>query len=413
MAQAVKQNIGRRWLLLGALIVLVLIFFGVRALTREKLPLRVAEVVRGDLISQISTNGKVEPQTNFEAHSPTAATVRNLFVHEGDKVPAGKLLLQLNDGDTVARLASAATAVKGAKATYEAMLHGGTQEERLSLSGDLSKAKIERDQATRDLEALERLQKSGSASASEVTSARQRLNTANNQIQILEQRQGSRYAPADLDHARAALEDAQANYAAAQYVVAESNVHAPFAGTVYSLPVSRTEFVEQGKLLLQMADLTHIQVRAYFDEPELGKLAVGQPIKIVWDAKLARTWRGHIARVPSTIITYGTRNVGEVLIAVDDSDGQLLPNTNVTVTVTTQHEQNVLSIPREALHTENGQDFVYVFRNGSIHRTPVKLGTINLTQVGIVQGLKEHDVVALGSTNGQPLSNDQPSRIVN
>ena len=195
------------------------------------------------------------------------------------------------------------------------------------------------------------LQKSGSASASEVSSARQRLNSANNQIQLLEKRQGSRYGSADLDHARAALEDAQANYAAAQSVVAESDVHAPFAGTVYSLPVSRTEFVEQGKLLLQMADLNHIQVRAYFDEPELGKLAVGQPIKIVWDAKLGRTWKGHIARVPSTIIAYGTRNVGEVLIAVDDSGGQLLPNTNVTVTVTTQHEENDLEhSPRGAAH---------------------------------------------------------------
>ena len=413
MAQAVKQNIGRRWLLLGAIGVLALVFYGVRTLTREKLPLRVAEVVRGDLISQISTNGKVEPEVNFEAHSPIAATVRNLFVHEGDKVPAGKLLLELNAADAAARLAAAATAVKGAQATYDAMKRGGTQEERLSLAGDLSKARIERDNAASALDALERLQKSGSASASEVSTARQRLTSAQNQIQLLEQRQGSRYSPADLEHARAALEDAKANYAAAQSVVAESNVHSPFAGTVYSLPVSRTEFVEQGKLLLQMADLSHIQVRAYFDEPELGKLAVGQPIKIIWDAKLGRAWRGHIARVPSTIITYGTRNVGEVLIAVEDSDGALLSNTNVTVTVTTQHEKDVLSIPREALHTENGQDFVFVFRNGTIHRTPVKLGTINLTQVGIVQGLKEHDVVALGSTNGQPLSNDTPSRIVN
>jgi HlyD family secretion protein len=412
MAQAVKQNIGRRWLLLGALIVLALVFYGVRTLTREKLPLRVAEVVRGDLVSQISTNGKVEPQINFEAHSPIASTVKNLYVHEGDKVPAGKLLLELNASDALARLAAASTSVKGAQVNYDAMQHGGTQEERLSVSGDLSKAKIERDQAARDLDALERLQKSGSASSSEVTTARQRLNSANNQIQLLEQRQGSRYAPADLDHARAALEDAQANYAAANVVVAESIVHAPFAGTVYSMPVSRTEFVEQGRLLLQMADLTHIQVRAYFDEPELGKLAVGQPIKVVWDAKLGRIWNGHIARVPSTVITYGTRNVGEVLIAVDDSDGDLLPNTNVTVTVTTQHEENVLSIPREALHTESGRDFVYVYRDGSIHRTPVKLGTINLTQVGIAQGLREHDVVALGSTNGQPLSDDIPSRIV-
>ena len=64
---------------------------------------------------------RVEPQTNFEAHSPAPSTVRNLFVHEGDKVPAGKLLLELNDADSPASLAAASTAVKGARATYEAM----------------------------------------------------------------------------------------------------------------------------------------------------------------------------------------------------------------------------------------------------------------------------------------------------
>ena len=75
------------------------------------------------------------------------------------------------------------------------MKHGGTQEERISLSGDLNKAKTERDNAAHDLDALERLQKSGSASASEVTAARQRLNSAQNQIQLLEQRQGSATPP--------------------------------------------------------------------------------------------------------------------------------------------------------------------------------------------------------------------------
>ena len=43
-------------------------------------------------------------------------------------------------------------------------------------------------------------------------------------------------------------------------------------------------------------------------------------------------WHGHIERTPVTVITYGTRNVGEVLIHIDDADGQLLPDTNVTVT---------------------------------------------------------------------------------
>ncbi len=62
-----------------------------------------------------------------------------------------------------------------------------------------------------------------------------------------------------------------------------------------------------------MADLKQLRVRAYFDEPEIGHLSIGQKIRIVWDAYPGREWHGHIVLVPSTIVNYSTRNVGEVL----------------------------------------------------------------------------------------------------
>ena len=69
------------------------------------------------------------------------------------------------------------------------------------------------------------------------------------------------------------MTDAKASYQAAQAVVQQSNVRAPFAGTVYSLPVSQTEFVQQGQLLLQMADLSKLQ-SAHIKERDIGALAV-------------------------------------------------------------------------------------------------------------------------------------------
>ena len=64
--------------------------------------------------------------------------------------------------------------------------------------------------------------------------------------------------------------------------------------------------------------------------------------------------------MPTTITTYGTtRNVGESLISVDDPDGVLLPNTNVTVTVTEVRHENVLSLPREALQTKGLSNYVF------------------------------------------------------
>jgi len=156
------------------------------------------------------------------------------------------------------------------------------------------------------------------------------------------------------------------------------------------------------------ADLQHERVRAYFDEPEIGSLAVGQPIEIKWDARPGRIWHGHIDRIPVTVIHLETRTVGEVLVALDDPDGELLPDTNVTVTVTTASQQNALSVPREALHMENGKPYVFKIVNEELKRTPVVTGSYNLTQQAILSGLNDGDWVATGTTSGQPLQEGVP-----
>jgi HlyD family secretion protein len=90
---------------------------------------------------------------------------------------------------------------------------------------------------------------------------------------------------------------------------------------------------------------------------------------------------------------------------VEDAKGDLLPNTNVTVSVTTLFRPNVLSLPREALHTEGSSDFVYKIVDDRLVRTPVQVGSaVNLTRFEIDGGLNEGDVVALGATTDVDLS---------
>jgi HlyD family secretion protein len=398
-----RKQLNRRWLWSGAIVVIVMVFFATRALTREHLPVRVAQVSHQSLESRISTNGRVEPEVNYEVHSPIAAIVKAVYVRPGDVVPAGKLLLQLDDVEARAKVASAESGVKAAQAALESIMQNGTVEQRQAAMADVARGKLDRDQAQRDLAALSKLSSTGAASASEVASAQQRLATAEAGLHAAEQSAQSRYSPAELARAKAALADAEANRQAAEMVLAQTSVHAPINGTVYSLNAGATEFAESGKLLLEMADLHRERVRAYFDEPEIGRLAVGQKVEIKWDAKPGMLWHGHIDRVPITVITYGTRTVGEVIVHVDDVDGQLLPDTNVTVTAITSSESNVLSMPREALHSENGKSYVFRVENDELQRTPVTIGTMNLAQVAIVTGLKDGDWVATGTTNGQPL----------
>jgi len=407
MAEDQKQS-GRLWLWLGSGVLLIIVFFSARYFMRDRLPVREARVTHQTLINTVSTNGRVEPLQNYEIHSPLAATVKAVFVQPGDYVPAGKLLLQLDDVQARARVASAQSGVTAARAALDAATHNGTPLERQNASADIARTRIDRDQARHDLDALLKLKATGAASAGEVASAQQRLDSAEAGQHAAEESAHVRYSPSDLDRARAALADAEANLAVARDVLAKTAPRAPAAGTVYSLNTNRSEFAEEGKQLIQLADLHKERVRAYFDEPEIGQLAVGQKIQIKWDAKPGHVWQGHIVRTPVTVITYGTRNVGEAIVDIDDADGELLPDTNVTVNVTLSSEPNALSVPRQALHVENGKPFVYKVVGDSLVRTPVVTGTPNLTFAPILSGLEEGDVVATGTTNGLPLQEGVP-----
>ena len=199
--------------------------------------------------------------------------------------------------------------------------------------------------------------------------------------------------------------------AAAQSSYDSFNIRTPKAGTVYSIPVSTYDFVPAGENLVDVADLNKIQIHAYFDEPEIGKLAVGQAVKITWDAKPNQTWHGHISIAPTTVITYGTRNVGECIITVDDARGDLLPNTNVVVTVTTAQRFNALSIPaRRSTPKEATSSTASSTTNSSA--PPFRSACVNLIRAEITSGLTEKDTVVLSAVNNRELSNGLPVKIV-
>jgi HlyD family secretion protein len=368
-------------------------------------------VSRQLLVNNISTNGRVEPLLNYPISSPIATTVKAIYVQQGDQVPAGKLLLALDDVQARARVASAESGVKSAQAALEAATHNGSSQERQASAADIEKARIDRDQARHDLDALTSLKSTGAASASEVAAAQGRFDTAEASLNAAQQGSQSRYAPVDVARAQAALADAEANLAAARDVEAKTAAHAPIAATVYSVNVAGSDFVEEGRLLMKLADLHSLRVRAYFDEPLIGQLAVGQPVQIKWDGdpRSGHVWTGHVVRTPTTVVQYTTRTVGETIIDIDGGDGGLLPDTNVTVTVTTSREPNTLTVPREALHVENGgKPFVYKIVDDELVRTPVTVGVPSLIWAPITSGLQEGDVVATGSTNGLPLQEGVP-----
>ena len=174
------------------------------------------------------------------------------------------------------------------------------------------------------------------------------------------------------------------------------------------------QFVQRGDKLVEMADLTTLQVKAYFDEPELNILRIGLPVVITWEGKPGASWHGHVIQLPANIITYMSRHVGTPIISVDDRSSGLLPNMNVLVAVTTEHLDNVLKIPHEALqYSDHTGYFVFVVTGDRLRRTPVKVRISNPREVQVSEGLTEGQPVALSMPNYGSFNDDEAVRIVN
>lgn len=394
----------RRWWITALAIAAAVVILAAFVTRRDdSIPIRTATVERGQIRSLVSTNGKIEPVENFEAHAPAVTTVRRVFVKEGQFVKKGSLLLTLDDADARAQAARAQALLKGAQADISAVERGGTQEEVLNLDAQMVKARADRDTAQRNLDALKRLQQQGAASTGEVRAAENAVAQTDVQLNLLKQKQTKRYSNPEVAHVTAQRQEAQAAYDAAQDVLAKSNVRAPFDGIVYSLPVKQGAFVSAGDLLLQVADLRKVLVRAFVDEPDVGKLAPGDSIEIAWDALPGRIWHGAVSTVPSSVKLHGSRNVGETTCILENSDLKLLPNINVGVTIVTAERNDALVVPREAVRMDDSKPYVLQVMGHELKRREVETALSNLTQVEVKSGVALNDTVAIASTNGKPI----------
>ena len=374
--------------------------------------IRATTVQRGSIRSLISTNGKVEPIRNFEAHSVLPTTVKRLFVKEGDHVRKGQLLLQLDDADLRSQAARAQAHIKAAQADEADLNTGGTREEMLTLDSQLIKAHAARDAAQRNLDSLRRLSQQGAASSGEVKQAEDDLQRTQADVTLLEQKKRDRYSQPEVAKVQAQGAEAQAAYDAAEEALRKSSVHAPFDGVVYALPVKQGAYVQTGDLLLQEGDLSKMLVRTFVDEPEIGKLATGQNIEVTWDALPDRVWKGTVSTIPATVKLRGSRNVGEVTCTVDNRDFRLLPNVNVGVTVITAERSGVLTVAREAVRMDDTKPYVYQVDDGKLKRREVQVSLQNLTRVEIAGSLPENSVVALSSVDTKPLTDGARVKVV-
>jgi HlyD family secretion protein len=201
----------------------------------------------------------------------------------------------------------------------------------------------------------------------------------------------------DVDRQRADLRVAAAK-ARLKYLEdnsARSALRAPVDGTVYHFAVKTGTYVNTGDLIGLFANLSHLRVRAFVDEPDLGRISLGEQVAIQWDAHPKESWKGTVRFIPPEVVAHGSRSVAEVLCSLESPEGSLIPNVNVDVEILTAPGPKVLSLPRDAVFPDGNEFFVWLMRDGRAERRTVQIGRSTITRIEITGGVSQGDRVII------------------
>lgn len=366
---------------------------------------------RENLVSSISTNGKVEPIIPYVMRAQLDTFIEKVFVTEGKQVKKGQLLMELNVKEAEAQLADTrAKLLKAQQALREAQA-GGKADDAAKIAAALTKAEAEEARLEKNHEALVRLAAGQAATKEDLAANEQQLANAKGEVtqRLAEKQEFDQQAQLAAKSGELQVQQILSEMAALEDKVGDGKIVAPTDGTLYSLgrdaaqlPLRPGDYVKVGDLLAEVADLHKVRVRAFIDEPDLGAVEEGEPVNITWDALPSRTWVGKTEVIPKQVVPLGTRSVGELLCAVNNDKLELLPKINVNVRINSRERSNVLAVPRGAVASEGGHRYVFVVvpnqlgvGKSTLEKREIQVGIADATSFEVVSGLREGEVIAL------------------
>ena len=365
---------------------------------------RTAKAETGSLAGTLTYTGTTRPVQQVALRAQISGEVVDLAVDMGDAVERGTVLARL-DGDLQA------TSVTQAQAELSAR-RAETAQAEVSISDAQSavvQAQATLDQARTDAQRLRQLANQGAiaqqqAEAAElaVTNGQQALRSA--QARVAAQRQAIASAANQVDAQRAVVAQSQKqlSYAA---------LRSPLTGVVLSRQVDAGDFVESGATLLELGDLSTLEVTVQVSELDIARLSVGQSAQVQLDAfPDAEAITGQVTQIAP--VADSTSRLIPVQITIPNPDGRVGSGLLARVKFTPAQQARVV-VPASALEVGEGDNNVFVVEGGGEQAKavarPVKTGERSQDRVEILSGLEAGDDFVVQSD--RPLTSGQVVRL--
>ncbi len=312
------------------------------------LPVRVAAATVGDIVQTRKLGGRIVARTVVAVSARFGGRVLSVPVRVGQGVAKGAVLVTLEPRDASAQLEQA--------------------------RASLAQAETANANAAKTFERMKTLFAEGAVS-----------------------RQQFDQASAEAEAAAARLEQARAAVALARSALQETTVMAPIGGLVANLHAERGEVVAPGQPLLSIEDTDSVYAEVNVGEREVGKLQVGEEVRVAVDALDDGVFTGRIVSIEPS--AGGSTRAFLTKVEIANPDHRLRPGMFAEVRLDTDRRRQVVTIPAEAVVDRGDAAVVYVVQGGIARERPVKTGLSDGERVEVAEGLEAGEQVIVAGQN--------------
>ena len=396
ISESTQKRTRRRNLLRGVVIVAAVAggIWLVRSLLKTKAQradFQIARVERGDIENTITATGLVVPAFEQQVVSPISTSIKEVLRHSGDEVEAGADIMQLDD--------------EFIRLEYESL------QDQLELKENkITRLGYEYDKNIKDLDYenqiqamqlssleskladAERLQKIGSATEEEVDQARLELEIARLRKKKLENELAfsRKVLAGDKRNLELEVRMEEKSLAELQRKLRETRVKAPRAGVITWINEDIGKTVNEGELLVRLADLGRYRIEASCSDRYAQYVKVGTPVRV-------RINNHNLKGLVTTILPAVENNTIAFVVELDQPDHDALrPNLRVEVFLISGQREQALRLKNGPVFTGAAEQPLFVVRGEQAVRTTARIGLTGIDYVELLNtDLQEGDQVII------------------
>ncbi len=376
-----KLRISKVWILVAIVVVLAAVAFLLSGnKKKEEVQFNTAQVAPANIVNTVTATGTIEPVTSVTVGTQVSGIVSKLYVDYNSVVKKGQVIAELDKSNLISELNSA-------KASLQQSL------------ASLNSAESSLNYQTANFRRNKALYQKGLISGNDYEGARLSYQTALANVSSVKDQVAA---------AREQVKKAQTN-------LGYATITSPIDGVVLSKSVEEGQTVAASfstpTLFTIAKDLTNMQVVADVDEADIGDVKVGERVTFTVDAYPDNTFSGTVTQVRQEATTTNNVVTYSVVISAPNADLKLKPGLTATVTIYTQENKGVLSVPSKALRftpeketvggmkikdIANAKNKVWTIEGNTIVAHRVNIGMTDGSHTQILSGISRGAKVITG-----------------